>query len=103
MVFAYTHLSCRYMDSHGASSPEQDTSVPKTIGVKRVRGAIVMFGLIKLRAEGVRTKVIFDERDNLVGTEGKKFQSYLGTQARTVLIDIQTWKHVPREVKDRIW
>src|SRR5262249_7915597 len=99
------------MDSHGAEHSSHGdgmrdtdpTTCTDNTSVRRVRGATMMSGLIKLRAEGVRTKIIFDERDNPVGTEGKKFQSYLGTQAHTVPIDIQSWKHVPREVKDRIW
>ena len=46
---------------------------------------------------------MFDENDNPKGELGKRFQSYLGTQARTIPIDIPSWKQVPKEMKDKIW
>ena len=84
------------------SIPNTSTDPTQAKG-KRNRGATMMSGLVKLRAEGVKTKIMFDENDNPIGEIAKKFQSYLGTQARSIPIDYPSWKHVPKEVKDRIW
>ncbi|KAL8473884.1 hypothetical protein ACS0TY_030662 [Phlomoides rotata] len=63
-----------------------------------------MHSLEQLRRRGGKKDVELDEREQPVGQEGTKMQSYIGVVTRQkVKITYNTWKEVPRSIKDSIW
>lgn len=71
---------------------------------KMSRGPTHMDSISRLRNKGIILKVEFNNRGQPIGENAVKMQSSLGQIVREkVPITYNTWKHVPIDIKERVW
>nr|GMD45983.1 putative transposase, Ptta/En/Spm, plant [Ipomoea batatas] len=63
-----------------------------------------MHKLAMQRAQGVKKVVEFNDLGQPIGQIAAEMQSYIGVLAREkVKVNYKTWKHVPEDIKEKIW
>lgn len=82
-----------------------DTEIPVVAPPrkKQARGCTTLPHVVRKRSSGVKTQIEFNSDYHPIGENRVEFQSYLGTLARTIPIDIDSWKNVSTEHKNRVW
>ncbi|XP_019170859.1 PREDICTED: uncharacterized protein LOC109175436 [Ipomoea nil] len=76
----------------------------ETQSTRSTRGRTQMHKLAMQRAQGLKKDVQFNELGQPIGDSAAELQSYIGVLAREkVKLNFKTWKHVPQDIKDKIW
>nr|GMC76399.1 putative transposase, Ptta/En/Spm, plant [Ipomoea batatas] len=87
------------VDDSSTMSGSQDTQ-----STKSTRGRTQMHKLAMQRAQGVKKVVEFNDLGQPIGQIAAEMQSYIGVLAREkVKVNYKTWKHVPEDIKEKIW
>lgn len=97
----------------GATPPPESSSAPSTIPPsstdaspskrRNKRGPTTCKDVVKVRLSGSKVPIVVDSSGR-AEYPSDKYQSYLGTLARTrVDIRLHDWRKVPKSVKELIW
>ncbi|XP_019158302.1 PREDICTED: uncharacterized protein LOC109155026 isoform X2 [Ipomoea nil] len=75
-----------------------------TSSTRSTRGRTQMHKLDMQRVQGVKKEVQFNALVQPIGKSATELQSYIHVLAREkVKLNFKTWKHVPQDIKDKIW
>lgn len=68
------------------------------------RGPTTMHRLARLRNNGERLTIVYNNQGQAVGDNANQMQSYIGVCVRQQIpITYENWKDVPKEMKDKIF